>query len=184
MAAVTICSDFGAQESKVSQCFHCFPIYLPWSDWTGCHNLSFISNNAFHLVIDNKVLLSLFYQWGNPYMQPPSPYMQPTKLAKHTCHGLNWVPPKFSCWCLNLNMTVFGDSFFKEINKARWGHKGGCLIQQDWCPYKMRKRARGMYVHRKKICENTASRRPSASHGERAHQKPPLLAAWSWASSH
>ena len=32
MAAVTICSDFGAQENKVSRCFHCFPIYLPWSD--------------------------------------------------------------------------------------------------------------------------------------------------------
>ena len=26
MAAVTICSDFGAQENKVSHCFHCFPI--------------------------------------------------------------------------------------------------------------------------------------------------------------
>ena len=25
MAAVTICSDFGAQENKVSHCFHCFP---------------------------------------------------------------------------------------------------------------------------------------------------------------
>ena len=30
MAAVTICSDFGAQKNKVSHCFHCFPIYLPW----------------------------------------------------------------------------------------------------------------------------------------------------------
>ena len=29
MAAVTICSDFGAQENKVSHCFHYFPIYLP-----------------------------------------------------------------------------------------------------------------------------------------------------------
>ena len=29
MAAVTICSDFGAQENKVSHCFHCFCIYLP-----------------------------------------------------------------------------------------------------------------------------------------------------------
>ena len=27
MAAVTICSDFGAQKNKVSHCFHCFPIY-------------------------------------------------------------------------------------------------------------------------------------------------------------
>ena len=24
-AAVTICSDFGAQENKVCHCFHCFP---------------------------------------------------------------------------------------------------------------------------------------------------------------
>ena len=40
MAAVTICSDFGAQKNKVCHCFHCFPIYLPASDGTGCHNLS------------------------------------------------------------------------------------------------------------------------------------------------
>ena len=32
MAAVTICSDFGAQGNKVSHRFHCFPIYFPWSD--------------------------------------------------------------------------------------------------------------------------------------------------------
>ena len=31
MAAVTICSDFGAQKNKV---WHCFPIYFPWSDGT------------------------------------------------------------------------------------------------------------------------------------------------------
>ena len=35
------CSDFGAQENKVCHCFHCFPIYLPWSNGTGCHDLSF-----------------------------------------------------------------------------------------------------------------------------------------------
>ena len=29
MAAVTVFSDFGAQENKVCHCFHCFPIYLP-----------------------------------------------------------------------------------------------------------------------------------------------------------
>ena len=37
MAAITICSDFGAQKNKVSHCFHCFPIYLPWGDGTRCH---------------------------------------------------------------------------------------------------------------------------------------------------
>ena len=28
---------------KVSHCFHCFPIYLPWSDRTRYHNLSFLN---------------------------------------------------------------------------------------------------------------------------------------------
>ena len=32
MAAVTVCSDFGAQGNKVCHCFHCFSIYLPWSE--------------------------------------------------------------------------------------------------------------------------------------------------------
>ena len=27
----------------VSHCFHFFPIYLPWSDGTGCHDLSFLN---------------------------------------------------------------------------------------------------------------------------------------------
>ena len=41
MAAVTICSDFGAQKNKVWHCLHCFPIYFPWSDGTGCHDFIF-----------------------------------------------------------------------------------------------------------------------------------------------
>ena len=32
MAAITICSDFGAQKNKVWHCFHCFHIYFPWGD--------------------------------------------------------------------------------------------------------------------------------------------------------
>ena len=40
MAAVTICSDFGAPQNKIS---HCFPIYLPLSDGTGWHDLSFLN---------------------------------------------------------------------------------------------------------------------------------------------
>ena len=33
-------ADFGATQNKV---WHCFPIYLPWSDGTGCHDLSFLN---------------------------------------------------------------------------------------------------------------------------------------------
>ena len=31
------------EPKKVSHCFHCFPIYFPWSDGTRCHDLSFMN---------------------------------------------------------------------------------------------------------------------------------------------
>ena len=34
---------FWSPKYKVCHCFHCFPIYLPWSDGTGCHDLSFLN---------------------------------------------------------------------------------------------------------------------------------------------
>ena len=30
-------------KNKVCHCFHCFPVYLPWSDGTRCHDLSFLN---------------------------------------------------------------------------------------------------------------------------------------------
>ena len=51
---VTIRSDFGAQENKISHCFHCFPIYLPWSDGIRCHDCSF-----FHVANFFKPIFSL-----------------------------------------------------------------------------------------------------------------------------
>ena len=42
MAAVTICSDFGAQ-MKFGTVFHFFLFHLPWSDGTRCHNFSFFN---------------------------------------------------------------------------------------------------------------------------------------------
>ena len=30
-------------KNKICHCFHCFPIYLPWSDGTRCHDLSFLN---------------------------------------------------------------------------------------------------------------------------------------------
>ena len=31
------------QKDKVWHCFHCFPIYFPWSDGTRCHDLRFLN---------------------------------------------------------------------------------------------------------------------------------------------
>ena len=58
MAAVTICSNFGAQENKVS---HCFPIYVPWSDGTRCH--------IYWLPSIYLPILSAHHMW--PASQPP-----------------------------------------------------------------------------------------------------------------
>ena len=40
---LTTCSDFGAPQNKVCYYFHCFPIYLPWSDETRRHDLCFLN---------------------------------------------------------------------------------------------------------------------------------------------
>ena len=34
---------FWSPQNKVSHCFHCFPICLPWSDGTRCHDLRFLN---------------------------------------------------------------------------------------------------------------------------------------------
>ena len=34
---------FWSPKNKVCHYFHCFPVYLPWSDGTRCHDLSFLN---------------------------------------------------------------------------------------------------------------------------------------------
>ena len=43
MAALTICSDFGAQEEEICLYFLIFPFYLSWSNGARCHDLSFFN---------------------------------------------------------------------------------------------------------------------------------------------
>ena len=43
---------------KVSHCFHCFPIYWPWSDGTGCHDLSFLNVDLSQLFHSSLLLSS------------------------------------------------------------------------------------------------------------------------------
>ena len=41
--AVAIHSDFRHHEKEICHCFHLSPFYLPWSDGTACHDLSFFN---------------------------------------------------------------------------------------------------------------------------------------------
>ena len=43
MSAVTVRSNFWAKEEEICHCFQLFLFYLPWSDGTGCHDLSFLN---------------------------------------------------------------------------------------------------------------------------------------------
>ena len=36
-------------QNRVSHCFHCYPIYFPWSDGTRCHDLSFLNVELYFL---------------------------------------------------------------------------------------------------------------------------------------
>ena len=63
VAAVTVHSDFGAQENKVCHCFHFSPIYLPQSDGTGCHvqtkSFSFSSSTFIKRLFSSPLLFAI-----------------------------------------------------------------------------------------------------------------------------
>ena len=50
-------------QNKVCHCFHCFPIYLPRSDGTGCHDLSFL-NVEFKPTFSPSSFTSLCHKGG------------------------------------------------------------------------------------------------------------------------
>ena len=79
MAAVTICCHFRAQEEEICHCFHRFPFYLPWSNGTGCQDLSFLKFSF-------KLALSFsFFTLIKRLQQPPNP------TSRHACLFLSTV---------------------------------------------------------------------------------------------
>ena len=55
----------------VCHCFHCFPIYLPWRDGTGCHDLSFLNI---------ELLSQLLHSPLSPSSRGSIPSLQKTKI--------------------------------------------------------------------------------------------------------
>ena len=60
MAVVTIHCDFVAQENQICHYFHFFPIYLPWTDGTGCHDLNFYFNVEFQASFSLSSFILIF----------------------------------------------------------------------------------------------------------------------------
>ena len=84
--------------------------------------------------------------------------------------------PKFICWSPNPPCGCIGGRAFKEVIKAKWGHKGGGLVWWKWCNYK-RKRHQDSPPF-----ENKKRRWLSASQEESSHHEPNWLVPWSQTS--
>ena len=92
MAAVTICSDFGAQENNACHCFHYFLIYLSWSDGTRCHDLIFecwVLSQLFHSPLSPSSRGSLvplgFLPWGWCHLHTEVIDISPSNLVSSLC---------------------------------------------------------------------------------------------------
>ena len=98
MAAVTICSDFEAPKNKVWHCFHCFPIYLQWSDGTRCHDLSFLNVELLCisiLLFSHSVISDSLWPHGLQHARPPYPSLSP-KVCPSSCPLHWWYHPAIS----------------------------------------------------------------------------------------
>ena len=62
MAAVTICSDFGAQEEEICHDFHLFPLYLPCSNGARCHDLSLIFSLKLAFSFSSSTLIKRLFR--------------------------------------------------------------------------------------------------------------------------
>ena len=119
MAAITICSDFGGPQNKVWHCFHCFPIYLPWSHGTRCHDLRFLnveleanfslSSLTFIKRLLSSSSLSAIRVVSSAYLRlliflpaifiPACASSSPTFLMMYYAHKLNKQGDNIQPWC-------------------------------------------------------------------------------------
>ena len=127
MAAITIFSDFGAQKNKVS---HCFPIYLPWSGGTRCHDLSFwilsfkptFSLSSFIKKLFSSSSLSAIRVVSSVYLRlliflpaiyiPSCASSSPAFLIMYSTHKLK---SRFTIYSLDIRLSQFGTSLLFHV---------------------------------------------------------------------
>ena len=67
MAAVNICSDFGALKNKICHCFHCFLIYLPWNHGTKCHDIHFFESFMPAFILSSFTFIKRLFRFSLLY---------------------------------------------------------------------------------------------------------------------
>ena len=102
MAAVTICSDFGAPKYKVSHCFHCFPIYFPWSDGTQKrYPLHYRGLECKSRKLRNTWSNRQIWPWNAEWSRAKTNTVLPRKSTGHSRHPLPTTQEK----TLHMNFT-------------------------------------------------------------------------------
>ena len=85
MAAVTICSDSGAQEEEICHYFHLLPFYLPYSNGAGCHDPNLIFSLKVALSLSSLTVIKRFFSSSSLSAMWPSG-------KEATCHCRVLVP--------------------------------------------------------------------------------------------
>ena len=98
MVAFTICSDFGAQKNQVWHCFHCFPIYFPWSNTFVYLSFKPISSTVFWVYSDNDIKKHHFFTKLQFDLRVTY------KMFEIACHYF-----RLSTWCLKNQPASAGD---------------------------------------------------------------------------
>ena len=109
MASVTVCNDFGAPQNKAYHCSHCFPIYFPWRDGTGCHDLSFF---------ECWVLSQFFHSLLSP-------------SSRSSLVPLNFLPLGWCHLCTHAYWYFFHQSWFQLVIHPAW-HFTWCTLCISW----------------------------------------------------
>ena len=119
MPAVTNCSDFPALENKVCHCFHCFPIYLPWSDGTRCHDLGFLNVTILQFL---KIILNERSQSQKNFI---------LWVHFYVSRKVRFIELESSCLRLETQVSKWGDG--NVIDDGDGCTTPGFLQSLNWC---------------------------------------------------
>ena len=132
MAAITICTDFGAPQNKAWHCFHCFPIYFTWSDGSRCHDLHLLNFTVFNL----EIIYKFWVKVNVPNIFNVQCNQQPDISGNRiVLHSWDWYVPYF----YYLHGYILGillprsavTSIFQSVPHVNYDYRLSLLITND-----------------------------------------------------
>ena len=104
MAAATVHCDFGDQENKICHYFHFFPIYLPWSDGTECHDLLWMLNFKPVFSLSSFTFINRFFSFSSLCARGLLSSIYLTYMRNTSCEIWGWMNHKLGNQIAGRNM--------------------------------------------------------------------------------